>query len=170
MKIEASRRQIWPEFSLDITSDIQFSPGRIYHLDGPNGGGKSSFITRLLLPRLLERQDIYTLYFEQQMHHQIQTVKAYASIFPPHREINAEAQTVRHLLEDLKKNLASERRPCYVVMDESHQEKQVYDFLQTLDSDYCLIFSSHDLSLPEAERIVFEPVSPVLSKVYVPQG
>ncbi|MFO8144157.1 MAG: hypothetical protein R6T89_00270 [Candidatus Syntrophosphaera sp.] len=167
MKFDAALHPIWPDFSLELTSDLEFIPGRIYHLQGPNGSGKSSFITQLLLPRLLGSSDIYTLYFEQQMHFQIQTAKAYASIFPPRSEITDEAKTVRYLLEDLQRNLASQKRPSYVVMDESHHEKMVFEFLQNSDAPFCLIFSSHDLSLPEARKIVFEPVDQSLSRIYV---
>jgi len=167
LKIEASLHPIWKDFSLRIETCLEFSPGGTYHLNGANGSGKSSFITRLLLPRLLVLPDIYTLYFEQQMHYQIQTAKAYASLIKPHAEIKTERDTVDFLLNNLRMSVEAENRPCFIVLDESSFQLQINDFLHKHIPSCCLIHASHAAPVPATQRICFEPVSPGLSKVYV---
>ncbi|MBW6514059.1 MAG: hypothetical protein K0B87_04825 [Candidatus Syntrophosphaera sp.] len=166
LKIEPSLHPIWTDFSLRIETCLEFTAGASYHLSGANGSGKSSFITQLLLPRLLAQPDIYTLYFEQQMHHQIQTTKAYASLIKPHAEIKTEKDTVDFLLDNLCMAVEAENRPCCIVLDESLFQLQISDFLAGHISSYCLIHASHADPVPDTRRVVFEPVSASLSKVY----
>lgn len=167
MLIEAGLKSIWPDFSLEIQAPLDFAPGAVFHLEGPNGSGKSSFIKQLLLPRLLEMKDVYTLYFEQQMHYQLQAVKAYASLIKPRLVIVSEEDAVVWLLKNLQDSLTRKKRPSYTIMDESSCEAKVREFLRQRVPDCCLVFSSHAEKVPEARTIVFEPVSTQLSKVYV---
>jgi ABC-type ATPase involved in cell division len=88
IRLESGTYPVWDDFSLELTSDLTFSSVALYYLHGANGSGKSSFIERLLIPSLRNQRDIFLLYFEQQMHFQIQAVKAYASIMPPRKEIH----------------------------------------------------------------------------------
>lgn len=166
LRIEPATKTIWKDFSLRIDSVIDFRPGVSYHLKGSNGSGKSSFITQILLPLLISRVDIYTLYFEQQMHFQIQATKAYASIIKPHWEIKNEKDTVEYLLENLKQSLELQDRPCFILMDESYFELQICDYLPKHIPSYCLIFASHSDLVPASQNIIFEPLSATSSKVY----
>ncbi|HON32055.1 MAG TPA: hypothetical protein PLE41_00690 [Candidatus Syntrophosphaera thermopropionivorans] len=168
IRLESGTYPIWDDFSLELTSDLTFSSVALYYLHGANGSGKSSFIERLLIPSLRNQKDIFLLYFEQQMHFQIQAVKAYASIMPPRKEIHNEMDTVDYLLNNLLFNYSQEPRPCFIVMDESPYELKIYEFIKQYIPDYCLIYSAHSELLPATKTLEFIPVSPSFSKIYVP--
>lgn len=157
--------QVWESFSLALPADLDFGPG-IHYLSGANGSGKSSFITRLLLPRLLQDPDIYSVYLEQQMHLQVTAVKAYASVIKPHRKINSEADTVDFLLQNLLGAWQERQRPCYVVMDESLYAERVLAFLNGNLPSFSLIYSAHTLLLPATRTLSFKPLSPTRSEIY----
>lgn len=167
MRIEPGRYDVWPEFSLQVNTPLEFLAGGRYHLQGPNGSGKSSFLTRVLLPRLRSRTDIYALFFEQQMRYQLPAIKAYASLLPPHRLIEKEADAVRYLLDDLLACVKQESRPVYVLMDESPQALVIRDFLSDKLPSACLVLSAHTELVP-ARPILFTPLSSILSEVSLP--
>lgn len=158
--------RVWDDFALTLTADLGFRPG-IHYLSGTNGSGKSSLLTRLLLPRLLNTNSVYSVYFEQQMQLQVTAVKAYASVVQPRRKINSEADTVDFLLEDLLRAWKNEPRPCYVVMDESLFAERVLDFLQANLLAFSLIYSAHTALFSADQTILFQPLSPTRSEVYV---
>ncbi|HOY84979.1 MAG: hypothetical protein PHG32_04455 [Candidatus Cloacimonetes bacterium] len=158
--------RVWDDFALTLTADLGFRPG-IHYLSGTNGSGKSSLLTRLLLPRLLNTNSVYSVYFEQQMQLQVTAVKAYASVVQPRRKINSEADTVDFLLDDLLQAWQSEPRPCYVVMDESLFAERVLDFLQANLLAFSLIYSAHTALFSADQTILFQPLSPTRSEVYV---
>lgn len=166
MIIEAGTHKIWQDFSLQVVSNLKFGEGLI-HLKGPNGAGKSSFLTQILLPRLQNNPDFYSLYFEQQMQLQITAVKAYASLMKPRMRIESEADAVDYLLQDLLRVHSAEPRPSFILMDESLHAERVRDFLDKNIPNYCLVFSAHSQLFPEANAIVFKPISPSLSLVDV---
>ncbi len=165
MLVPSGEYQVWPGFSLHLTADLDFCPG-LHYLSGPNGSGKSSFLTRLLLPRLLQDADAYSLYLEQQMHLQVNAVKAYASVLRPHARINGEADTVDFLLQNLLRAWQTRPKACFVAMDESPHAAQVHAFLSANLPAFSLIFSSHHPSLPAGQTIVFQPLSPSRSEVH----
>ncbi|MCB5245875.1 MAG: hypothetical protein WC179_00295 [Candidatus Cloacimonadaceae bacterium] len=167
MRLEAGTYSIWDDFSLELSSDLTFHTGALYHFYGANGSGKSSFIKELLIPSLRKQKDIFLLYFEQQMHFQIQAVKAYASIMPPRREIHNEIDTVDYLLDNLLLNYTQEPRPCFIIIDESPYELKIYEFIHRNIKDYCLMYSAHSELLPATQKLEFIPISSSVSKVYV---
>lgn len=166
MLIEAGTYQAWEDFSLRLATNLDFTPG-INYLSGANGSGKSSFLTRILLPRLLQSSDLYTVYFEQQMHIQVTSVKAYASIIAPHRQIDGEADTVDYLLDSLLRAYHRRQRPCCIVMDESLYARHIYDVLQANLPYFSLVYSAHTESFPATQTISFQALSPTLSEVHV---
>ncbi len=166
MKIEAGDYQVWDDFSLRISSDLEFGPGTHY-LSGANGSGKSSLLTKLILPRLQKTTDVYSVYFEQQMHLQVMAIKAYASVIRPHRKIDNEADTVDFLLDNLLRSWQIRQRPCYIVMDESLLAEHVYNFLHAKLPSFTLIYSAHSVQFPASQNLSFKALSPILSEVYV---
>lgn len=166
VRVESGLLPVWQGFSLDIFTPLSFEQSGIYHLSGPNGSGKSSFIKQVLLPRLNQLQDIYLLYFEQQMHLQLQVVKAYARMFGPHIAVNTESEAVRFLLADLRRVWQSEARPCYILMDESRLEEEVIDFARSMADSVCLVYTSHSGEQTAESTIIFEPQDTSLSRVY----
>lgn len=157
---------VWENFALTLSADLDLGPG-IHCLSGANGSGKSSLLTRVLLPRLLKTPAVYCIYFEQQMHVQVTAIKAYASVIKPHRRIKGEADAVDFLLEDLLRAWKKEPRPCYVVMDESLFAERVLDFLQTNLPAFSLVYSAHTELFSADQTIRFQPLSPTRSEVYV---
>lgn len=166
MQIKAAQISVWPDFVLNIPQVLDFQAGLSYHLQGANGSGKSSFVSQLLLPQLLNDCSCYKLYFEQQMNLQLHAVKAYASIFKPHQALAGERDVTRYLLEELRAAQELETRPCYVLVDESRFEQLIQDFLRQYIPSACLIFSSHNNPFPNARKICFELENPGRSKVY----
>ncbi len=167
MLIEPGRYDVWPDFSLSVSSALEFLAGGRYHLQGANGSGKSSFLSRVLLPRLRSRADVFALYFEQQMRYQLPAMKAYASLLPPHRLIGKEADAVQYLLDDLLACVKQESRPIYVLVDESPQAPLIRDFLSIEIPSACLVFSAHTNIMP-ARPILFTPRSNILSEISLP--
>lgn len=166
MLISKGDHQVWENFSLSLSEDLSFGPG-IHYLSGANGSGKSSFITRLLLPRLRQDSDLYCVYFEQQMHLQVNAVKAYAGVIQPRRKIAGEADTVDFLLKNLLQAQESEPKPCFIVMDESLFAERVLFFLQTRLTTFSLIYSAHAQRFQADQTIHFTPLSPTRSEVHV---
>ncbi|MCB5284925.1 MAG: hypothetical protein LHW45_04965 [Candidatus Cloacimonetes bacterium] len=166
MRLPKGDYPVWDSFALTLSADLALGPG-IHYLSGANGSGKSSLLTRVLLPRLLKTPAVYSIYFEQQMHVQVTAVKAYASVIKPHRRICGEADTVDFLLEDLLRAWKNEPRPCYVVMDESLYAERVLDFLQAHLPAFSLIYSAHTALFSADQTILFQPLSPTRSEVYV---
>ncbi len=170
MRIEKGLYSIWLNFSLNLTSDLDFQPGHIYHLRGNNGSGKSSFVTQILLPSLLELNIRYVVYFEQQMHLQIQMAKAYSSVIKPRIGIKSEQETVDFLLQSLLTKFKEEPRPCYVIIDESPYDSKIRNFLDTNIPDCCQIYTSHSEPIHKSESVLFEPLSTRLSRVHAIQN
>ncbi len=166
MLLTKGDHQVWEGFNLSLETDLSFSPG-IHYLEGANGSGKSSFLSRLLLPRLLHDRAVYCLYLEQQMHLQLTAVKAYASLIQLRRRIFGEAETVGYLLDDLLRVWQIQPRPCYVLMDESHCAKEVRDFLSHKLPGSVLIYAAHTEQFPADQTITFQPLSPTRSLVNV---
>ena len=158
--------QVWENFSLTLPEDLTFGPG-IHYLSGANGSGKSSMITKLLLPRLLKTSSTYSVYLEQQMQVQLTAVKAYASVVQPRRTIDTESETIDFLLDNLLCAWQKEPRPCYVVMDESLFATRVLDFLQANLPSFSLIYSAHTQLVKADQTILFEAISPTRNEVYV---
>lgn len=166
MLISKGDHQVWEGFALSLSADLSFGPG-IHYLQGANGSGKSSFITRVLLPRLRQNPDRYCLYLEQQMQLQVNAIKAYASVIKPRRMVNSESDTVDFLLDNLIRAHNSVPKTCCVVMDESLFAERVLFFLQSHLASFSLIYSAHTLRFPADQTITFQPLSPTRSKVYV---
>lgn len=166
MQIESAVVAVWRDFTLDIPQALEFQAGVSYHLQGANGSGKSSFISQLLLPRLLEDSSCFKLYFEQQMNLQLHAVKAYASIIQPHHTLSGEQDLTLYLLEKLRASYEREARPLYVLVDESPYAGLIHDFLLQYLPSACLIFSSHTNPFPAARQICFNLENPGRSKVY----
>lgn len=165
MLIPAAEYPIWPEFWLQIVTPLMFVPGSVYQLSGANGSGKSSFLSQLLLPRLRADKGLYCLYFEQQMRYQLQSVKAYASLFAPRRLLHAEPEVVNWLLEDLQRACQKEPRPIFLLVDESLYLAEILDFSHSRFPDCCLIFSSHSPAPVPAQVISFQPQTAQRSRV-----
>ncbi len=166
MLIPKGDYQAWDSFTLVLPTDLSFGPG-IHYLQGANGSGKSSFITRVLLPRLRQEPDLYCVYLEQQMHLQVNAVKAYASVIQPRRKVTGESDTVDFLLDNLIRAHNSVPKPCCVVMDESLYAERVLYFLRSHLASFSLVYSAHTLNFPADQTIIFQPLSPTRSEVYV---
>ena len=151
--LPAGKREIWPGFTLDLSTALYFQPGASYYLKGANGSGKSSFIHRVLLPELSGRKDLYVLCLQQQMHLQLYALRAQAAIFKPGFAIRQEADIWRYLWQDLAER--QDMLPVYVIADEAYN----LDIPQDLQRPLCLIYSSHRYQLEAAQILEFVQVS-----------
>ncbi len=160
--IPAGKHLLWQQFNLEICCSIAFEQGKHYHLQGENGSGKSSFINRILIPRLKE-SGCYILLFEQQMALQLHAIKAHAAIFSPGRRIVSEQDVISYLLDDLKATYMNKPRDVYIIADESHELMM----LSECSIPHCLIYTSHHLVLENAVNIEFSLVDPGSGAVHV---
>jgi ABC-type dipeptide/oligopeptide/nickel transport system ATPase subunit len=161
IQLPAGKREIWPGFTLNLPQSLEFAPGSSYHLKGANGSGKSSFIHRILLPALQDRDDLYILCLEQQMHLQIYALSAIAAIFKPEYSIRNEEDVWRYLWDDLASRADS--FPVYVIADEAHQLK----IPAAPERPVCLIYSSHQYQQEKARIIEFVQIDSHQSRIDV---
>ncbi|HQF67402.1 MAG TPA: hypothetical protein PLC91_00520 [Candidatus Cloacimonadota bacterium] len=165
MRLEAATLQIWPEFRLELPAPLEFQTGFRYHLRGFNGSGKSSFLSRVLLPRLNGNFSCYSLYFEQQMSLQLDAVRAYAALRKTRQLLASEKDVIDFLLRDLFNRLQEAPRPAYVLMDESPHTSFIADSLQEQAANSCLIYTSHQEGLPNSICMDFKLLEPGLGRV-----
>jgi len=165
MRIEAATLQLWPGFRLELPAPLEFHTGFRYHLRGFNGSGKSSFLSRVLLPRLNGNFSCYKLYFEQQMSLQLDAMRAYAALCKPRQLLTSEKDVIDFLLRDLFNRLRESPRPVYVIMDESPHTIFIARCLQEQAANSCLIYTSHQEELPDSICMDFELLEPGLGRV-----
>jgi len=145
LTLPPATHKLYAGFTLEITDDLDFRTGNRYYLKGANGSGKTSFLKRILLSKLLEhpaRQ--YILYLEQQMRGQFLAIKAYAAYGDYHLPITCDAEAVQYLLHNLHQCLSYEPRPIVLVIDESIAAQPLRDLFAVHSRDACLIEVSHD--------------------------
>jgi ABC-type multidrug transport system ATPase subunit len=162
IECKSGRHQVWSEFALNIRTPLRFEQGCRYHLHGDNGSGKSSFINRILLP-LLKDSSCYILLFEQQLALQLHAIKAHAAIFNPKRSILNESDMIRYLYDDLAIAYLQHPKDTYIISDESHYP----ELLLRCSTHHCLIYTSHNVFVDNAQQVRFDLVNPELSEVYV---
>jgi energy-coupling factor transporter ATP-binding protein EcfA2 len=159
--IKAGNYQVWPNFALEVSTDLSFEMGKSYQLLGANGSGKSSFIQKLLLPAIREQDNAYIVYLQQQMHLQLYALKAHAAFHAPGIRICTANDAAKYLLADLQKAYAARAKNIYIVADEC----PCLELIRELPLPHCLIVIDHHEVLQNAGQIRFEAVSRTLSKV-----
>ena len=155
--IPPALHKLYDGFELEITGELAFMAGERYYLSGANGSGKTSFLQRTLLPKLLEHPEKqYILYLEQQMRGQFLALKAYAAYSAYHQPVNCEADAVDYLLHNLRQCLSFQTRPIVLVVDESSAAQPVRDlYVEHMDTS-CLIEVSHADSSGRKDWITLE--------------
>lgn len=143
--INAKHYTIWENFSIELSREAVFSTGKVYHLSGSNGSGKSSFIRKILIPLLFQDREKQTaLYIEQQVQSQFDAVKAYAVMQHPAIQINTYAEMVDYLADCLLSAYKKNSRPCVIIIDECHLLLKLLSRLSAIPSNqYCIIYASH---------------------------
>lgn len=167
LSIPAGRYPVWPDFSLELSSTLEFEPSFHYYLCGPNGSGKSSFIKKLLLPALQHTPGIYFMYWEQQIALQSFAIKAHAAFAKHTERLESDADCLFYLLDDLRQSLRVEKRPAFFVVDECLLWGELRAFLETHQLPLSLIFTHHDpvAELDKLNYLHFESVSAQLGIV-----
>lgn len=167
--IPPGRYSLWQGFDLILRQELSLGIGGIIHLSGDNGSGKSSFLRRLLIPRLQEiKPDIYQLYFEQQSALQLFSVKAHAAFQKPPRQINNEEQMTDYLLDNLELAMRKQSRPVILMIDESPRLESIISRVR--QHPVCIVFASHHSRIQDARSISFNPINPGLSEASCHDG
>lgn len=151
--IPRSRLQIWPGFCLDISDDIHFHCPGSYYLKGNNGSGKSSFINRVLLPAIKDRNDLHLIVLQQQMHMQLYAMRAWAAMHYPERRVADESDVWDLLSYDLAS--LKDDKALVVIADEARN----LIIPEGLKRPVCLIYSSHDQKYESHHILEFRPTS-----------
>lgn len=154
--------QIWPDFSLRIVSPLSFQMGKIYHLKGENGSGKSSFLQKILVPAIQAKKDAYIVYLQQQMHLQLYAIKAYAATHAAPHSIENEADAISFLLHDLHQAYQKEPKDIYLIADESTKLNLLCD----IQMSHCLVYIAHHQHLEHSCEILFQGVDTSHSEIY----
>lgn len=144
LSIPAATYPCWPGFDLLLETDLVFTGKRVIYLSGSNGSGKSSFITKVLLPKVkVTATPCYTIYLEQLFHLQAYSIKAEAALKHPEKRLLSNADCLAYLLNDLELAQKKQLRPVLAFADESHFLLDLYHFLEASGFDYSLIYSIH---------------------------
>lgn len=169
LSIHSGIHQIWPQFSLDITTELCFYSGGLYFLDGANGSGKSSLLQGLLIPGFAALKDsLYRVYLPQFTAHQNFAIRAHAAMNKHHAILRTDLDCLNYLLNNLVETCNKSPRPVCLLVDESLYLEHVYKFMQDSAIAYLMIYTQHGHNpLLEHSRIIsFKPLSQSLSKVY----
>lgn len=168
LSFDSGTYDIWPDFRLALGSPIDILPQYHYYLAGNNGSGKSSFIKKILLPELLSQNNIYRLYWEQQILLQGYALKAHAAFNKHAKRLDSELDCLYYLLNNLKSSLQREPRDAYFVVDECLYFQHIISFIKEHDLSVCLIFSHHDgyQDMDKVRTITFSASGPGLGLVH----
>ena len=161
IKLEPGIHQLWPRFSQSISSPLSFEMGKIYHLKGDNGSGKSSFIQKILLPIIQTQGDAYIIYLQQQMHLQLYALRAYAAVNGYGKRIVSEQDAVDFLVQDLLDCYSHTPKDVYLLSDESNQ----LHTLAKLSIPACLVYIAHHEEIFGAQNIYFKAIKDESSEV-----
>jgi len=169
--IPAFKYEIWTEFQLEITSDIEFETGSCYHLKGQNGSGKTSFVRKVLIPHLVKNpSQQYILYLEQQVQSQLDAIKAYAAIQKPAVHLKNVEEMFEYQLNLLSAAFEQEPRPIIIILDETVYPLVINQWLQQTNIEHiCLVYISHLESnfagFKTIKQINFYPASANLTRI-----
>lgn len=143
--IPAIEYKVWPQFSINCNNNLIFETGFCYYLSGDNGTGKTSFITKVFLPKLIsDVSSQYIIYLEQHGQIQFDILKAYESIHNVHMHLGDEADLFSNLLELLSKQLRLEKRPIVIIIDESIYSDILDNWISAQnDLEICLLYIAH---------------------------
>jgi len=171
MILNAGDYPLWPSFTLKLPEDLEFSPDHHYYLQGNNGSGKSSFIKRLLLPKL-KASDSYHMYWEQQIEIQRYVISAHAAMHHQPFPANSEQDAMNYLIQNLKQASSLKPRPAYFIVDECTRFEKLLSLLQDVDTNVSIIYSHHDgkLLATNCHTIQFTKVNSTLSIVHATAG
>ena len=134
---------LWPHFRLELPLPITISPEKNYYLEGNNGSGKSSFIKKILLPRLKSTPHIYSLYWEQQIQLQGYAIRAHAAFNHHQQRLNTDYDCLIYLLNNLKQAMLQEQRPAFFIADECLLFNELLSYITDHQLKICLIFTHH---------------------------
>jgi len=169
--IPAQHYLVWETFSLDIKYNLTFETGNVYHLNGNNGSGKTSFIQQVLIPILqTDSEQQYIFYVEQQIQSQFDAITSYALFQKPSTEITSFDDMVLFMFEMLQSTQRNASRPSVIILDECPDSEELQAKLRSLsDESYCLIVVSHKESIYIKDRdvntISFNTINMDLSEI-----
>ncbi len=143
LKLDQAIYPIWENFRLELSQTIELYAGKIYHLQGSNGSGKSSFIRKCLIPAL-KTKGIPYIYLEQQMRAQIFALMADAALSEYKSPLQTEADAIEYLLFKAEQNRAVNSLALVCICDESAYSQRVYQVLSEKGWDFAMLIVAHD--------------------------
>lgn len=163
--------------SIKITADkpLKFYLGKNYLITGENGIGKSTFISKLLIPSAIKysKENFLIFYASQDFTIQYYVIKYYYNGL--HFE-NNDFSSIEKVISFIKEKFVDfnkfPTKNIVFIVDEIDQYLPIENFLRGLNSsNYSVFLSTHNKnnissSLP-FENIIFEKVSREESKIYL---
>lgn len=168
LTIEEGKYELNSSVSVGLDSPLSFNFGTNYLLVGDNGIGKSSFITKLLLPKMLPiAEDNYlVIYIPQDVTIQYYLIKYYYNGLLNEQH---NFSTIADALYLVKSKILNYKKfptdKIVFVLDEIDQYLPLVEFLKDLDkSTYSIFLITHnEKNLPESikcRHLFFEKIDP----------
>jgi Cdc6-like AAA superfamily ATPase len=169
--ISRGHHNIWQDFSLVVKGELILKTGFSYRLTGRNGSGKTSFIKKVLIPRLQSNPFLqYIFYVEQQVQSQFDAVKAHSAFKSPDFRMVTTDDMVLCQLKLLNEQYKKEPRPVIVILDEYEAPDFLTKWMRQITlSNICLLTVSHsdtsDDDMTGIFALEFKPITSSLSEV-----
>lgn len=171
--IEKGEYQLNSSLKVTINFPLEFHLGKNYIITGENGIGKSTFITKQLIPKAIEKSkdNFLIFYASQDFTIQYYVIKYYYNglLFENNdfSSIEKVVDFIKHKFVEFK-NFPTQN--IVFIVDEIDQYLPLDDFLKDLkSSDYSIFLSTHNENNFNSnlifEKIIFEKISRDNSKI-----
>jgi len=155
--------------SIIISKDIEFIFGNTFFLVGENGIGKTSFIEKLLIPKLIElnnkKNNFFIFYASQDFTIQYYVIKSYYNGLL-NKKINM--SSFNNVINFIKNEFLSLNKKIFFILDEIDQYTDLLNFIKNIqfNNNYCIVLVSHKIrNIKNSKKVFFHEISKNKTKV-----
>ncbi len=150
--INSQKRSFYEILNLNIVQDLVFEEGGVYRLEGLNGSGKSTFVSKILIPEIKQNNKFLLFYLSQDFHLQFYSIQAYAAYKEEKNPINSYEDAVFYFLEQFLREDELENRTIFFILDEIEifsDFKKIINKIQGLKKIICFVNHSNKIDYQE---------------------